>query len=73
MLGMFDRVIAPAAARFRPDLVLVSAGFDAHWRDPFQGLQLRCGGRDRAPAPWLWPRQSRGALGGRRHAAAVGN
>lgn len=41
MLHVFDSVIAPAAERFRPDLILVSAGFDAHYRDPFQGLQLR--------------------------------
>lgn len=41
MLHVFDRVIAPAAERFCPDLILVSAGFDAHYLDPFQGLQLR--------------------------------
>lgn len=41
MLHVFDRVIAPAAERFRPNLILVSAGFDAHYLDPFQGLQLR--------------------------------
>ena len=40
---MFDSLIAPAARRFRPDIILVSAGFDAHWRDPFQQLQFRCG------------------------------
>ena len=33
-------IIVPAAARFRPNLVLVSAGFDAHWLDPLAGLQL---------------------------------
>ena len=33
-------VIVPAAARFQPNLVLVSAGFDAHWLDPLAGLQL---------------------------------
>ncbi len=41
MLHVFDSVIGPAAERFRPNLILVSAGFDAHYRDPFQGLQLR--------------------------------
>lgn len=41
MLRVFDRVVAPAAQRFAPDLILVSAGYDAHWRDPFQQLQLR--------------------------------
>ena len=42
MLSVFDTIIAPAALRFCPDIILVSAGFDAHWKDPFQGLQLRC-------------------------------
>jgi acetoin utilization deacetylase AcuC-like enzyme len=27
-------VIAPMAEKFRPSLILVSAGFDAHWKDP---------------------------------------
>jgi acetoin utilization deacetylase AcuC-like enzyme len=31
----------PAASRFDPDLVLVSAGFDAHARDPLAQLELR--------------------------------
>ena len=34
-------VIAPAVTRFKPDLILVSAGYDAHWQDPLAGLQLR--------------------------------
>jgi acetoin utilization deacetylase AcuC-like enzyme len=33
-------VLAPAAARFAPDLVLVSAGFDAHRDDPLGGLEI---------------------------------
>lgn len=36
----FDQLIAPAARRFQPDLILVSAGFDAHFRDPLAGLTL---------------------------------
>jgi acetoin utilization deacetylase AcuC-like enzyme len=32
--------ILPALENFRPDLVLVSAGFDAHWRDPLGGIEL---------------------------------
>ena len=35
----FDDVILPLFAQFQPDMVLVSAGFDAHWRDPL-GHQL---------------------------------
>ncbi len=26
-----EEVVAPAAERFRPDIILVSAGYDAHW------------------------------------------
>eukprot|EP00884_Botryococcus_braunii_P010038 jgi/Botrbrau1/19035/Bobra.0100s0063.1 len=40
-LAFFDEVVAPAAVRFRPDIILVSAGYDAHWRDPLAGLQFR--------------------------------
>jgi len=35
-----ERVIAPLAERFGPQILLVSAGFDAHWSDPLAGLQL---------------------------------
>jgi acetoin utilization deacetylase AcuC-like enzyme len=35
-----DEIIAPAAARFAPTMILVSAGFDAHWADPLASLQL---------------------------------
>ncbi|KAI3436510.1 hypothetical protein D9Q98_005927 [Chlorella vulgaris] len=41
MLAAFDEVVAPAAQRFQPDILLVSAGYDAHWRDPLAGLQCR--------------------------------
>ncbi len=39
-----SRVIAPAARRFAPDVLLVSVGFDAHWRDPLAELGLSCSG-----------------------------
>lgn len=32
-LQAFDTVLRPHAHRFRPELVLVSAGYDAHWRN----------------------------------------
>jgi acetoin utilization deacetylase AcuC-like enzyme len=38
--ALFDEVIAPAASSFRPQLVLVSAGFDAHAADPLGGMRL---------------------------------
>ena len=41
VLLAFDEVVAPAARRFAPDIILVSAGFDAHWRDPFEALQFK--------------------------------
>ena len=37
---LYERVLWPAARRFAPDLILVSAGFDAHWADPLAMLQL---------------------------------
>lgn len=30
----FEQLLIPFARRFQPDLILVSAGYDAHWRDP---------------------------------------
>lgn len=30
---VYDNVVRPLADRFRPELVLVSAGYDAHWRN----------------------------------------
>ena len=33
--------ILPAMVAFAPDLIIISAGFDAHWRDPLGGLNLR--------------------------------
>lgn len=38
----FEELVIPAIERFRPDLVLVSVGFDAHWLDPLamSGLSL---------------------------------
>ncbi len=36
----FERLLAPLARRFRPDLILVSAGFDPHWRDPLAAMEV---------------------------------
>jgi acetoin utilization deacetylase AcuC-like enzyme len=35
-----ERLVLPALEAFRPDLILVSAGFDAHARDPLATLRL---------------------------------
>jgi acetoin utilization deacetylase AcuC-like enzyme len=37
-LRVFDELVEPAVAAFAPDLVLVSAGFDAHEDDPLAGM-----------------------------------
>ena len=37
---IFRQVLWPVADRFKPDIVLLSAGFDAHWCDPLGGLML---------------------------------
>jgi acetoin utilization deacetylase AcuC-like enzyme len=36
----FDHVFLPALARFKPDLVFVSAGFDAFIHDPLAGMRV---------------------------------
>jgi acetoin utilization deacetylase AcuC-like enzyme len=36
----YDQVVWPVAERFKPDLMLVSAGFDAHWSDPLAMMRL---------------------------------
>ncbi|MDQ4071695.1 MAG: histone deacetylase [Actinomycetota bacterium] len=39
-LSLVEHVVAPAAQAFGPDLVLVSAGFDAHLADPLAQCRL---------------------------------
>jgi len=41
---VFDEIILPVAASFKPELLLVSAGYDAHWNDPLAGLHLTSAG-----------------------------
>jgi len=43
---LFTEVVWPAAERFKPNLLLVSAGFDAHWVDPLAQMQLSLAGYD---------------------------
>jgi acetoin utilization deacetylase AcuC-like enzyme len=40
----FQRFLLPAAQVFRPQLVLVSAGFDAHAADPIGGMRVTANG-----------------------------
>ncbi|MEZ4332845.1 MAG: histone deacetylase [Myxococcota bacterium] len=39
-VGVVDRIVAPAAIAFRPDLIVVSCGFDAHADDPLASMML---------------------------------
>ncbi|HRE48751.1 MAG TPA: histone deacetylase [Aggregatilineales bacterium] len=41
---IYEEIVWGAARRFQPELILVSAGFDAHWRDPLGGLKLTVNG-----------------------------
>lgn len=40
---VFSELVEPAIRRFRPNLILVSAGYDAHWSDPLATLQVTLG------------------------------
>jgi len=37
---IFRQVLWPVADRLKPDIILLSAGFDAHWRDPLGEMRL---------------------------------
>ena len=41
---VFQQVLKPKALQFRPDFVLVSAGFDAHADDPLASMNVTAGG-----------------------------
>jgi len=41
---IFDEILYPIAERYLPEFILVSAGFDAHWRDPLGMMQLSAAG-----------------------------
>ncbi|HXF81480.1 MAG TPA: histone deacetylase [bacterium] len=41
---VFEEVVLPLLASFRPELVLISAGYDAHRDDPLGGMRLTSGG-----------------------------
>lgn len=36
----FQKIVAPIARQYAPEFVLISAGFDAHLRDPLGGMQV---------------------------------
>ncbi len=39
-LQVFEHIVVPAAERFQPEWILVSAGFDSHRRDPLGGMDV---------------------------------
>jgi acetoin utilization deacetylase AcuC-like enzyme len=43
VLTAVEEILMPAAKRFQPEIIIVSAGYDAHWRDPLAGLTFRTG------------------------------
>jgi acetoin utilization deacetylase AcuC-like enzyme len=42
-LSLLEHIVLPAGRNFEPDLVLISAGFDAHRVDPLAGCLLEAG------------------------------
>lgn len=41
---VFEKKLIPAVERFRPQIILVSAGFDAHFLDPLGGMKVTTDG-----------------------------
>ena len=42
--AVFGEIIVPALRRFKPQLIMVSAGYDAHWADGLATMQVSIGG-----------------------------
>lgn len=41
---VYRQILWPAAERYQPELIIVSAGFDGHWKDPLAGMKLTLDG-----------------------------
>ncbi|HLI82196.1 MAG TPA: histone deacetylase [Candidatus Binataceae bacterium] len=39
-LRVFDELLMPIGRAFKPEFIMVSAGFDCHWRDPLGAMQV---------------------------------
>jgi len=39
-IQVFNEVLTPVAQRFSPELILVSAGYDAHWQDNISNMNV---------------------------------
>jgi acetoin utilization deacetylase AcuC-like enzyme len=42
--SVYKKIVIPSLERFKPELILVSAGYDAHWDDPLANLNLSLNG-----------------------------
>jgi acetoin utilization deacetylase AcuC-like enzyme len=49
-LAALDRIVGPVLRSFRPELLIVSAGYDAHFRDPLSSMEVTTGGYARIAA-----------------------
>jgi len=43
-MKVFDKVLLPAARRFQPQMIIVSAGYDTHWSDHLAFMQMSTAG-----------------------------
>ncbi|MFP8878342.1 MAG: histone deacetylase [Myxococcota bacterium] len=43
-VGVFQQLVTPAAIAFRPEMILISAGFDAHCDDPLASMNVTADG-----------------------------
>jgi len=41
---IYEEIILPALSKFNPDIIFVSAGYDAHWADPLANMGLSLNG-----------------------------
>ena len=39
-IHLFNEILIPIAERFKPGLIMVSAGYDPHWADPLSSMQV---------------------------------
>jgi acetoin utilization deacetylase AcuC-like enzyme len=46
-LEIYNEIIIPKLINYKPDIILVSAGYDAHWNDPLANMGLSLSGYTR--------------------------
>ncbi|WP_026370124.1 histone deacetylase [Kallotenue papyrolyticum] len=44
VLRVYEELVLPAVRRFAPQLIIVSAGYDCHWRDPLAPMLMSVAG-----------------------------